>query len=128
MNVSRLDHIVMTVRDINETVQFYETVLGMTKETFGGGRVALAFGTQKINLHQLGMEFEPNAGNATPGSADVCFIVDTPLSEAQQHLSERGVEIVDGPVHRIGATGPIVSLYFRDPDQNLIEISNYDTN
>ena len=127
MEVSHLDHLVLTVRDIARTVRFYETVLGMKKEVFGNGRVALRFGRQKINVHQVGDEMEPKAGNVSVGSADVCFIVKTPLSEAKVHLENLGVSICSGPVQRIGAMGNnMVSLYFRDPDQNLIEIANYE--
>ena len=127
MKVDYLDHLVLTVRDIDQTVEFYQTVLGMEKVVFGDNRVALAFGSQKINLHQRGNEFEPKAGSVCTGSADVCFIIKTPIDEAKQHLTACGVEIIDGPVSRTGATGTIVSLYFRDPDQNLIEVSNYTT-
>lgn len=125
LEVSHLDHLVLTVRDIETTVAFYQSVLGMTKTIFGNGRVALAFGNQKINLHQLGYEFEPKAGNVAAGSADLCFIIKAPLAEAQKHLHACGVEVTEGPVSRTGAMGVIESLYCRDPDQNLIEISNY---
>ena len=127
MEVSHLDHLVLTVQDIHRTVAFYQSVLGMKKLSFDDGRVALSYGNQKINVHQLGNEFEPTAGNVSSGSADLCFILKTPLAEAQKHLSACGVAIIDGPVSRAGAMGPIISLYFRDPDQNLIEISNYDS-
>lgn len=126
MEVSNLDHLVLTVRDIDKTVAFYQSVLGMKKTSFNDGRVALSYGNQKINVHQLGNEFQPNAGNVSAGSADLCFILKTPLAEAQKHLSDCGVAIIDGPVSRAGAMGPIISLYFRDPDQNLIEVSNYE--
>lgn len=125
MKVDRLDHLVLTVRDIAASVAFYEKVLGMEAVTFGEGRLALQYARQKINLHQLGNEFEPKAGNVAAGSADLCFIVEATIEEAQAHLVECGVAILEGPVQRTGATGPIVSLYFRDPDENLIEISNY---
>ena len=98
----------------------------MKKISFGYGRVALAYGNQKINLHQLGNDFQPKAGNVSAGSADLCFILKTPIDAAQKHLSACGVAIIDGPVSRTGAMGSIVSLYFRDPDQNLIEISSYE--
>ena len=125
MQVKRLDHLVLTVADIARTVTFYQTVLGMRKVKFGEGRIALAFGEQKINLHQQGREFDPRAGRVQPGSADLCFIIDTPVEHALVHLERLGVAIVDGPVDRTGATGPIRSVYFRDPDDNLIEIANY---
>ncbi len=125
MRVNRIDHLVLTVADIANTVRFYETVLGMRKIDFAGGRIALGFGRQKINLHQLGAEFEPHAGRVQAGSADLCFIVDDPLDEALAQLAGLGVEVIEGPVARTGAEGPLRSLYFRDPDGNLIEISNY---
>jgi catechol 2,3-dioxygenase-like lactoylglutathione lyase family enzyme len=125
MKVDRLDHLVLTVRDLEATCSFYIRVLGMEVISFGNGRRALAFGSQKINLHQHGKEFEPKAQQPTPGSGDLCFITDVPLSEVATHLRSCGVAIVEGPVDRTGATGAIVSLYFRDPDLNLIEVSNY---
>ena len=125
MNISRIDHIVLTVRDIKTTVDFYQATLGMDVETFGEGRIALEFGSQKINLHEYHKEFEPKAETPTPGSGDLCFITDTPLDEAIMHVQNQGVEIIEGPVHRTGAQGPIVSFYFRDPDLNLIEVANY---
>lgn len=125
MNIISIDHIVMTVRDINATVQFYKSVLGMVVDTFGEGRVSLKFGNQKINLHEQGKEFEPNADQPIPGSVDLCFITDTKLEAAIEHVKGKGVEIIEGPVTRTGATGSIVSFYFRDPDNNLIEVANY---
>ncbi|HXW20649.1 MAG TPA: VOC family protein [Roseiarcus sp.] len=122
--LSRLDHLVLTVRDLSRTCAFYSEVLGMTVEIFEPGRTALRFGSQKINLHEAGREFEPRAAHATPGSADLCFIARTPLDEVEAHLERRGVAIELGPVERIGAIGPMRSLYIRDPDENLIEISN----
>lgn len=124
MQIARLDHLVLTVADIDTTCDFYARVLGMRVVTFGEGRKALAFGAQKINLHQHGREFEPKAQRPTPGSADLCFIIDTPLEEAAEHIRAAGVEIIEGPVRRTGAQGPILSIYFRDPDANLIEVSN----
>ncbi|WP_313479715.1 VOC family protein [Stutzerimonas kunmingensis] len=124
MNISHLDHLVLTVADIEKTVDFYTRVLGMQVVTFGEGRKALAFGNQKINLHQAGHEFEPKAERPTPGSADLCFIVATPLDRVIAHLETQGVSIIEGPVQRTGATGPIRSVYVRDPDLNLIELSN----
>ena len=126
MNIDRLDHLVLTVKDIDTTCAFYSTVIGMHVITFGNGRKALAFGSQKINLHQQGKEFEPKAESPTPGSADLCFITSVPLSEVLTHLHSSGVRVIEGPVKRTGAMGPIVSLYFRDPDMNLFEVSNYE--
>jgi catechol 2,3-dioxygenase-like lactoylglutathione lyase family enzyme len=124
MNITNIDHIVLTVRDIHNTVQFYESVLGMVVERFEEGRMALKFGDQKINLHQLGNEFEPRANQSTPGSQDICFLTNTKLEVAMEHVKSKGVNIIEGPVTRMGATGPIVSFYFRDPDGNLIEVAN----
>lgn len=124
MQISHLDHLVLTVADIDATVDFYTRVLGMHRVTFGEGRRALAFGNHKINLHQVGREFEPKAERPTSGSADLCFLIATPLDEAIAHLEAQGVSIIEGPVQRTGATGLIRSVYLRDPDQNLIELSN----
>lgn len=122
-----LDHLVLTVASIPATVAFYQDVLGMRSERFetatGEIRQALKFGASKINLHQQGQEFEPKAQHPTPGSADLCFLTQTPILDWQNHLAARDVAIEDGPVPRTGATGPLVSIYIRDPDQNLIEIS-----
>ncbi len=125
MNISHIDHIVLTVRNIKVTVDFYQTTLGMEIETFGEGRTALKFGSQKINLHEYGKEFEPKAESPTPGSVDLCFITDTVISEAMQLVRDQGILIIEGPVKKTGAQGPIESFYFRDPDLNLIEVSNY---
>jgi catechol 2,3-dioxygenase-like lactoylglutathione lyase family enzyme len=125
MNVERLDHLVLTVKDIKTTCDFYERVLGMKVVTFAGGRMALSFGQQKINLHQVGHEFEPKAVKPTPGSADLCFITKQPLNEVIAHIRSCDVEIIEGPVKRTGAQGPIESIYVRDPDENLIEVSVY---
>lgn len=124
MKIDSLDHLVLTVKNIETTASFYSRVLGMDVITFGGGRKALSFGVQKINLHQHGNEFEPKAQHPTPGSADLCFITSIPLAEVENHLSACNVEVLEGPVQRTGATGPILSVYFRDPDMNLIEVSN----
>jgi catechol 2,3-dioxygenase-like lactoylglutathione lyase family enzyme len=123
--ISRLDHLVLTVEDIPRSVAFYTKALGMRSVSFGEGRIALSFGQQKINLHQNGREFDPKASRPTPGSADLCFIADIPLEEAILRLKDRGVTIIEGPVQRTGACGPILSVYFRDPDSNLIEVSTY---
>jgi catechol 2,3-dioxygenase-like lactoylglutathione lyase family enzyme len=125
--ISYLDHLVLTVKSIDATVNFYTEVLGMEKEMFGAGRVALKFGSQKINLHQQGKEFEPKAENPTSGSADICLITSLPISEAYRQIESKGVTILEGIVSRTGATGPIESFYFRDPDSNLIEVSTYCT-
>jgi len=125
MKTIRLDHLVLTVENIDTTVDFYQQVMGMDKVTFGEGRVALVYGNQKINLHESGKEFEPKAAHVHPGSADLCFIIETPVTDALRQLNELGIPVIDGPVSRTGATGEIVSVYFRDPDGNLIEASNY---
>ena len=125
MKIERLDHLVLTVKDIDITVEFYTAVLGMDKVVFKGGRIALAFGSQKINLHELGNEFEPKADQVQSGSADLCFIVEQPIEEVIQHLLDHNVRMIEGPVNRTGALGKIVSVYVRDPDGNLIELSNY---
>lgn len=125
MHVNRLDHLVLTVADIDKTIDFYTRVLGMRDITFGAGRRALAFGTSKINLHLAGHELEPKAARPTPGSADLCLIVEDSPEEILAQLREAGVPVEEGPVDRTGATGPIRSIYLRDPDANLIELSSY---
>lgn len=125
MRIQRLDHLVLTVADIETTVDFYTRVLGMTPVTFKGGRRALSFGHSKINLHQAGNEFEPMAQRPTPGSADLCLIVDEPIDRVLEELANLAVTVEEGPVERTGATGTIISVYLRDPDHNLIELSNY---
>lgn len=126
-SVQSLDHFVLTVADIAATCQFYGQVLGMQRITFttadGETRTALGFGQSKINLHQYGAEFEPKAASPTPGSADLCFLTDQSIAKWQQHLATMNIEIEEGPVSRTGATGPLMSIYVRDPDSNLIEIS-----
>lgn len=124
MKIESLDHLVLTVKDIETTAYFYARVLGMEIVTYGGGRKALSFGTQKINLHQHMNEFEPKAQQPSPGSADLCFVTSVPLPEVLRHLSSCNVAVIEGPIQRTGATGPILSVYFRDPDMNLIEVSN----
>ena len=123
--IDRLDHLVLTTAREADCVHFYCTVLGMTLQTFGEGRKAFVFNGQKINLHIQGHEFEPKALHPMPGALDLCFIASVPLSQVQQHLAEHGVAIECGPVQRTGARGPILSVYVRDPDHNLIEISEY---
>lgn len=125
IKINRLDHLVLTVKDIDKTADFYTKVLGMEKEIFKGTRVALKFGNQKINLHLLGNEFEPKAFNVKDGSADLCFIIDTPLIEAKNYIESLNIVIEEGIVSRTGANGEIDSIYLRDPDLNLIELSNY---
>ena len=123
--IDRIDHVVLTVFDVARTLDFYGRVLGMQPVTFAEGRRGLAFGRQKINLHQAGREFEPKALKPVPGSADLCFIATTPLEDVKAHLEACGVAIAAGPVARTGALGPMMSVYFRDPDGNLVEVSNY---
>ncbi len=137
INIKAIDHIVLTVADIDRSCEFYSSVLGMEVSRFGasnaGGmdqdtvvqRTALSFGQQKINLHEYGNEFNPHAGQPLPGSADLCFITQTPLSDVMAHLQKLGVPVQIGPVARTGALGPLESVYIRDPDENLLEISNY---
>jgi catechol 2,3-dioxygenase-like lactoylglutathione lyase family enzyme len=121
-SIRAIDHLVLTVTDIDETVRFYER-LGMRREAFGDGRVALHFGDQKLNLHAVGAEIAPHARHPTRGSADVCFLIDGALSELEADLTAAGVQIEVGPVPRTGAQGPIYSIYVRDPDGNLVELS-----
>ncbi|WP_294606377.1 VOC family protein [Roseovarius sp.] len=126
--VNALDHLVLTVADLDATIAFYRDVLGMEAQAFtpadGTARWALNYGAQKINLHLAGAEFEPKAQRATPGSADLCFLSDVAISEWLGHFARCGIRVEEGPVKRTGATGPILSLYLRDPDGNLIEVSN----
>ena len=127
MQISRIDHFVLTVRDIAVTTAFYERVLGMQPLSFAGGRHALKFGRQKINLHQVGRELEPRAHLATAGSGDFCLITESPIDEVVAHLRAQNISIEEGPDTRSGALGPITSVYFRDPDNNLVEVSTYET-
>lgn len=124
MHVDAIDHLVLTVRDIEAACAFYARVLGMGVATFAGGRRALTFGSQKINLHRHGREFEPMAKAPTPGSADLCLLTSVPIGRVLDHLRAAGTVVLEGPVRRTGATGPITSVYFRDPDGNLIEVAN----
>jgi catechol 2,3-dioxygenase-like lactoylglutathione lyase family enzyme len=124
IHLNRLDHLVLTVANIEQSCEFYSRVLGMKIEIFGQGRKGLSFGNQKINLHEHGREFDPKARNPRPGSADLCFISETPLDEVLEHLKFCGVPVELGPVERSGAAGTIRSVYLRDPDLNLIEIAN----
>jgi catechol 2,3-dioxygenase-like lactoylglutathione lyase family enzyme len=125
VRVDRIDHLVLTVEDIERTIAFYVEVLDMTETSFGANRRALLFGSSKINLHQRGNEFEPKAASPTPGSADLCLITDDPLEVVITELAAAGISVEEGPVQRTGASGPITSVYIRDPDGNLIELSNY---
>ncbi len=128
ITISHIDHIVLTVKNIPITLEFYARVLGMYAVQFdsadGTPRTALKFGQQKINLHQSGNEFKPNAQNAAPGSADLCLVTETDLEQAMAYVKKCDIDIIDGPVERTGATGKLRSFYIRDPDLNLIEISN----
>lgn len=125
MRISHLDHLVLTVADIEATCNFYQQVLNFEVIEFGENRKALKFGSQKINLHQAGHEFEPKAAFPTQGSADLCFISETPIEHIIQQLKQLHINIEQGPIQRTGAMGTILSVYIRDPDHNLIEISNY---
>lgn len=125
MKISHLDHLVLTVANIEITCQFYRSALNFEVITFAENRKALKFGNQKINLHQVGKTFEPKAFQPTAGSAELCFIAETPLEKVIEHLQQLNIEIIEGPIERTGAMGKILSIYIRDPDQNLIEISNY---
>ncbi|WP_298064168.1 VOC family protein [uncultured Acinetobacter sp.] len=119
MKISHLDHLVLTVADIEISCQFYQSALNFEVITFGENRKALQFGSQKINLHQVGKEFEPKAFRPTSGSADLCFIAETPLKDVIAHLHALNIEILEGPIERTGAIGKILSIYLRDPDQNF---------
>jgi catechol 2,3-dioxygenase-like lactoylglutathione lyase family enzyme len=122
--IRSIDHFVLTCADVDATIAFYVRVLGMTAESFAGGRRAISFGSQKINLHQAGAEFEPKARVATAGSGDFCLLSDVPVAEIAAHLAAEGVTIIEGPVAKTGAAGALLSIYFRDPDGNLVEVSN----
>lgn len=125
MIIKAIDHLVLTVEDIDVTINFYTSILGFDAVTFGDNRKALVFGNQKINLHQKGKEIDPKAEHPTPGSADLCFIAETKVEEVLQELKEKNITVIEGIVDRTGASGKIRSIYFRDPDFNLIEVSNY---
>jgi catechol 2,3-dioxygenase-like lactoylglutathione lyase family enzyme len=122
--VATLDHLVLTVADVERTVRFYTDVLGMRAATFGDGRRALHFGDQKLNLHAAGHEIDPKAARPTPGSADLCLVTTTPIDAVVGHLQDCGVAVEEGPVDRTGAVGALLSVYLRDPDGNLLEIAN----
>jgi catechol 2,3-dioxygenase-like lactoylglutathione lyase family enzyme len=124
--LDRLDHLVITARDVAATCRFYEAALGMRREDFGAGRVALHFGRQKINVHPYPSPVEIVAKDPRPGTADLCFIAETPIEAVAAHLESLGIEIEMGPIERTGAQGRLISIYCRDPDGNLIEVSNYE--
>lgn len=124
MKIERLDHLVLTIKDLDQTLDFYSRVMGMDMIMFGDNRKALSFGQQKINLHVVGQEFEPKADKPTSGSADLCFITSTPMAEVLSHLQAYDIKPLMPPVYRTGATHRLLSVYFRDPDYNLIEVSN----
>ena len=126
MIIDRIDHFVLTVRNIDATCTFYARALGMIREDFGDNRTALRFGRQKINLHQAGKELEPKSAHPTPGSGDFCLITRSHIDEVMTHLNSAGISVELPPSPRTGATGPITSVYLRDPDNNLVEISTYD--
>lgn len=122
--IKSLDHLVLTITDRDATHRFYVTGLGMSWTTFDQSRESLAFGSQKINIHYQGREFEPKATHPTPGSADLCFLTDTPVTDLATHMASLGYPTIEGPAPRTGATGPLTSVYFFDPDGNLIEVAN----
>ena len=122
--IDHIDHVVLTVRSLETTVDFYRRVLGLREERFEDGRIALRFGRQKFNLHEAGHEFEPKAEGPVPGSADFCLIATRPIEELEATLRAEGVAIIEGPVERTGAIGRLWSIYFRDPDGNLVEVAN----
>lgn len=125
MKIERIDHLVLTVKNIEDSCAFYTKILGMKMVAFQGGRKAAVFGNQKINFHESGNEFDPRALRPTPGSADLCFVAREPLTKIMSHLDLCGVKVIEGPVERTGAMGSMTSIYIRDPDQNLIEIAVY---
>jgi catechol 2,3-dioxygenase-like lactoylglutathione lyase family enzyme len=125
MKVNRIDHLVLTTSDIEQTINFYTTILGMELISVEGGRKSLRFGTQKINLHEAGQEISPHARHPLPGSTDLCFITETSIQQVVEHLHSSGITLLKGPTKRIGATGPLFSIYIQDPDGNLLELSNH---
>jgi catechol 2,3-dioxygenase-like lactoylglutathione lyase family enzyme len=124
VRIESLDHLVLTVRDVEATIDFYAHMLGASRVSFGEGRLAVAFGVQRIHLHPAGAELEPKAAQPTPGSADLCFLTPTPMEQVVGELHSEHVQVVEGPVERQGAAGTLLSVYVRDPDGNLVEISN----
>ena len=126
MKIERIDHFVIRTTDVEATCEFYSRVLGMDVETFGKGRKALKFGPHKINLHPDTSDWKPRAADPRVGGEDFCLLTKTPIEEVVEHLKAENVEIEVEPSTRVGALGPITSVYFRDPDGNLVEVSNYD--
>lgn len=126
ISIDRVDHLVLTVADVERAAEFYERILGMQALSFPDDRRALSFGEQSIKLHAASDLVEPTATHPVPGSANLCFVTENAVSEVQEHLRANDVRIEEGPVIRTGAVGPITSLYFRDPDGNLIEVAHYD--
>jgi catechol 2,3-dioxygenase-like lactoylglutathione lyase family enzyme len=124
-SIDRIDHVVVNCRDVEATARWYERALGMTRVTFAGGRTALAFGRQKLNLRPTGAENWETGRVDAPGSLDLCFITTTGPEEVARHLAAAGVAITEGPVAKTGALGPMTSIYCRDPDGNLVEIASY---
>ena len=123
--ISRIDHLVLTVHSLEATCRFYQRVLQFTRSDAPGKPTALHFGSCKINVHEVGRTFEPRAATPTPGAADFCLITEQDLDLISRHLESQGVQIEVGPIERKGARGKMLSLYFRDPDQNLVEVSRY---
>lgn len=121
--ISHIDHLVLTVKNIEKTIAFYSTVLGMREITFGDNRKALQFGNQKINLHNAEQPIAPHAYRPTPGSADICFITDLSMTQIIDQLNTHKIKIIQGPIERMGAITQLISVYFQDPDKNLIELS-----
>ncbi len=124
MQISQLDHLVLTVSDLERTCAFYCKCLGMEIRTADNNRKSLHFGTCRINLHPAGAEFTPHALRPTPGSADICLLTQAPIKQVIKHLADHQIQIIEGPVERTGATGTLLSVYFRDPDGNLLEVAN----
>lgn len=124
IKIKSLDHLVITASDLSATVEFYSWILGMEHVEFGNGLHAMQFGSQKFNIHDASTDVTPKAANIVPGSEDFCLLTDTPISEVVAHLQACGVAIEEGPVTRSGAAGTLNSVYFRDPDGNLVEVSN----
>lgn len=125
LKITSIDHIVLTVKDINKSLYFYETILGLKKEIFNQNRIALTFGNQKLNLHEYKHEIKPHSLIPTPGSIDLCFLTESTINESIKHIQSKGINILEGPVQRTGANGPITSFYINDPDGNLVEIGQY---
>lgn len=126
MMIERIDHFVLTVRSVEETCAFYTRVLGFERVDQEGSPTALRFGLQKINIHEAGRTFEPKAAHPTPGAGDFCLVTTWPIASVVERLTANAVIVELGPVHRNGAVGPMASVYFRDPDNNLVEVSCYD--